>query len=438
MHVRNAVRGVPGFTRAKGLCHNAPMRAQESKYGFDFVCRGCGASGPLGGQSACAACGEPMSLRALGTLSPGYLRRPPRSMWHYFGLLPVTSRKRIVTLGEGATPLVDAPRLARRFGFGQVIVKNEMANPTGSFKDRQVSVGISHARECGARTVAAVSSGNVAAATSAYAAHAGMQAVVFMHAHAGAGKVAQAAAYGARVIRVESPSPKEVFGLCIEACQRYGWYHLSTAGMYEPYNVEGAKTLAYELYQQCGGHPPDWVVMPVGGGGLLGGVWRGFLDLKRLGLINRVPRLAGVQASGCAPLKRAIEHGESFLETLRHPWPDPKTVAGGIADDILFDGHTALPAIRETNGVVIAVDDEAIIESQQTLAREEGLLCELTSAVVIAALPFLPDADASSRVCCVVTGSGIKELAWLAGRVPEPSRIPPTMEALAACVEAQP
>jgi len=349
-------------------------------------------------------------------------------MWSYFDLLPVSSFEHVVTLEEGATPLVVAKRLGADRGIGKVLIKNEMANPTGSFKDRQVSAGISHAREIGVDTVAVVSSGNVACAASAYAARAGMRAVLLMHGHAAAGKIAQASLYGGTVVRVDTPSASAVFDLCIEACRRFGWYHLSTAGMYEPFNVEGAKTIAYELFAQTAPNLPDWVVAPVGGGGLLGGIWRGFLDLQRLGLIERPPRLAGVQAAGCAPLKKAIDTGMSYLETLRHPWPDPKTIAGGIADDILFDGHTALPAIRTTGGVAIAVDDSEILNAQRTLAETEGLLCEPTAAVAIAALRHLPDVGADTSVCCVVTGSGMKDLAALAP--PEVKTIEPSVEAL--------
>ena len=358
------------------------------------------------------------------------MRGAPRSMWHYFELLPIESREHIITLGEGATPLVEAPRLARQCGFGELRLKNEMTNPTGSFKDRQVAVGISHARELGADTVAVVSSGNVAAATAAYAARAGMKAVALMHRHASPGKIAQAALYGARVIRVDSPSPSAVFDLCLEACAQWGWRHLSTAGLYEAYNVEGAKTIAYELFQQYGGTLPDWVVAPVGGGGLLGGLWRGFLDLQRMHLIDQPPRLAGVQAAGCAPLKKAIEEDTAFLETLKHPWDDPHTIAGGIADDILFDGHTALPAIRQTAGAAIAVDDAAILDGLHCLAQTEGLLCEITSAAAIAALKHLPDTNRHTRVCCLVTGNGIKDVAYLARTAPETPLIQPSLVAL--------
>jgi len=230
-----------------------------------------------------------------------------------------------------------------------------------------------------------------------------------------------------------SASASAVFDLCIEACRRFGWYHLSTAGMYEPFNVEGAKTIAYELLAQTAPSLPDWIVAPVGGGGLLGGVWRGFLDLRRLGLIDRLPRLAGVQAAGCAPLKLAVDTGMPYLETLKHPWPNPKTIAGGIADDILFDGHTVLPAIRTTGGVAIAVEDSEIVAAQRTLAETEGLLCEPTAAVVIAALNHLPDADERTRVCCVVTGSGMKDLSALI--TPAAKTIGPSLDALENALE---
>lgn len=411
------------------------MTTKTENTNFEWLCHGCGAEAPLSAEFICAHCGEPRSLRARAVPPLRLMRSAPSSLWHYASLLPVSGRRCRVTLGEGATPLVAAPRLARRFGFKELLVKNEAANPTGSFKDRQVSVGISHAKELGANTVAAVSSGNVAAATAAYAARAGMRAVLFMHAHAGAGKITQAAIYGATVIRVDSPAPSAVFRLCMDACARHGWAHLSTAGIYEPYNVEGAKTIAYELYQQCAGDVPDWIVMPVGGGGLLGGVWRGFLDLQRLGLITRCPRLVGVQAEGCAPLLKAVKEGQSFLETLKTPWPNPQTVAGGIADDILFDGHTALPAIRRTEGMALAVSDNAICVAQPMLAREEGLFCELTCAVVFAALEALAEHAGGARVCCVLTGSGIKELAQIAANTPAPPLIPPDMQALNAVLD---
>lgn len=397
---------------------------------FDLICHGCGGVTRLDGVFTCTVCGEPLSLRALARPPADLFRAAPASLWHYADLLPIAHREHAITLGEGATRLVDAPRLARQFGLGRLLLKNETSNPTGSFKDRQVSVGISRAREIGAKTVAVVSSGNVACAASAYAARAGLRAVLLMHGHAAPSKLAQAAAYGGTVVQVDVPSASAVFDLCIQGCKKFGWYHLSTAGMYEPYNVEGAKTVAYELYQQTDGDLPDWIVAPVGGGGLLGGIWRGLLDLQRLGLLDRLPRLAGVQASGCAPLKKAIDQGAKYLDTLKDPWLNPQTIAGGIADDILFDGHTVLPAIRATGGAAIAVDDSEIIEGELLLASSEGILCEPTCAVVIAALKHLPEMNSRTRVCCIITGSGIKDLPAIQRYVAAPKRIDGTLEAL--------
>lgn len=398
---------------------------------FEYCCYTCNYIGPLSDAFHCPKCGDPMALRASGTISREQMKATPSSLWHYGALLPIAEECNVVSLGEGATPLLEAATLAEQWGIKELRIKNETMNPTGSFKDRQLSIGISHAKETGRDTVTVVSSGNVAVATSAYAARAGMKAVLFMHGQAGAGKIAQAATYGAQVICVDSPRPSEVFELCIKACDAFGWAHLSTSGMHNPYNVEGAKTIAYELYQQYDGSLPDWIVAPVGGGGLLGGIWRGLLDLQRMGYIETLPKLAGIQASGCAPLQQALEENWSFQESLKHPWQNPETVAGGIADDILFDGHTVLPAVRTTNGIALAVDDDAICKGVQTLAHAEGLLCELTTAVVIAALEKNADVFRNQSVACILTGHGLKDLAGKPIKESvAPPHIPPELGAL--------
>lgn len=397
---------------------------------FVFHCYQCGAEAASGPSFHCDECDSPLSLRYSGSVDTALFSRPARSLWDYRALLPIPADAPAISLGEGATPLVLAPALAARHDLGGVGLKNEMTNPTGSFKDRQVSVGLTWARSQGFDTVAVVSSGNVASAAAAYCARAGMKAVLFMHGQASPAKIAQAQAYGARVISVDDPSPHAVFKLCIEACKTFGWYHLSTAGMYEPWNVEGAKTIAYELYEQYGGELPDWIVTPVGGGGLLGGIWRGLLDLKALGLISNLPRLAGAQATGCAPLQESMENDWSFSEHLEHPWAHPETIAGAIADDILFDGHTALPALRQTWGAAIAVTDEEMIAAQGLLARTEGLLCEIATASAIAALKRLPLIDKGTTVCCIVSGSGLKDLGRLAETAAPVPKIPATLEGL--------
>lgn len=404
---------------------NHVLERLESRFGWR--CYGCGATARLSAQRTCL-CGEPYALRWTGACDTAVFGRPPISMWDYATMLPVLEAPQDGRLGEGATPLVRSARLHAEYDLQELIFKNEAANPTGSFKDRQIAVGIAHARECGYDTVAVFSSGNVACAASAFAARSDMRAVVMTHSHAAAGKIRQALAYGAHVVRIDTPSAAGVFHLCREACDAFGWYHLSTAGIYAPFNVEGAKTLAYEIYAQTAGHVPEWIVAPVGGGGLLGGVWRGFLDLQRLGLIQQGPRMVGVQAAGCAPLVDAVRDNTPFLDTLQAPWPNPRTIAGGIADDILFDGHTALQAIRQSGGLAVAVTDNEIIEAELRLARSEGLLAEPSSAVTIAALAKLPPA---ARVCCLVTGTGIKDLDVLGDAV----EIPPATDATLAAVQ---
>jgi threonine synthase len=175
----------------------------------------------------------------------------------------------------------------------------------------------------------------------------------------------------------------------------------------------------------------------VGGGGLLGGIWRGLLDMKALGLLSNLPRLAGVQATGCAPLQEAMDNDWNFEEHLAHPWQDPKTIAGAIADDILFDGHTVLPALRETWGAAIAVTDDAMIEAQGLLARTEGLLCEIATASAIAALNQLPLVDSNTTVWCIVSGSGLKDLGRLAESAAAVPKIPATLEALQRVLDRQ-
>lgn len=402
---------------------------------FLFHCYQCGAETAPGAAFHCENCGTAFSLRHTGRVDPALFSRPLQGLWDFRALLPIPLDAREISLGEGATPLVQAPSLAAHHDLSALGLKNEMVNPTGSFKDRQISVGLTWARSQGFDTVAVVSSGNVASAAAAYCARAGMRAVLFMHGQASPAKIAQAQAYGALVVAVDDPSPNAVFQLCIEACKAHGWYHLSTAGMYEPWNVEGAKTIAYELYQQYGGQLPDWIVAPVGGGGLLGGIWRGLLDLKAQGLIAGLPRLAGVQATGCAPLQVAMENDWTFAEHLEHPWKDPDTIAGAIADDILFDGQTVLPALRETWGMAIAVTDDEMIAAQGLLARTEGLLCEIATASAIAALAHLPALDKAKTVCCIVSGSGLKDLGRLAESAAPVPKIPATLDGLQRVLE---
>jgi len=399
----------------------------------------------------CCACGGCLGVALSRVLAPG--EGHPfadvaglGAMWRHNPVLPIAKPDSIVSLGEGGTPCIQATHLGAEAGVS-VWLKNEAANPTGSFKDRQVSVGISHARDMGepdtpeacppsvwrgggATHFYVVSSGNVAAAAAAYSARAGATCWVIAPASAPVEKLLQAQLCGARVVRVESASAEQLFRLAEEIAAELGWHSLSTAARANPFNVVGARTIAAEILEQM--PPPDWVIAPVGGGGLVGSLWQGFQDAQRLRPELRLPRLAAVQAAGCAPLVRAVEQGWSATEALANPWPQVSTIAGGLADDIPFDAHLAVPAIRESEGVALAVSDDEIRSAQRLLGEREGLFIEPSGVVSAAGLLKMiaqGRISAGETVCCLLTGSGLKDPASV-GDMPAPPAVPPDMESL--------
>ena len=422
---------------------------------YRLFCPECGAE-QKPDAARCAACGGLLAIELTRLVAAG--ERHPfadvpglGAMWRSNPVLPIADPRSIVSLGEGGTPCIPAARLGADTGVA-VWWKNEAANPTGSFKDRQVSVGISHALEtrsesetgatlpevatgptipCDqgtARPAAriqfyAVSSGNVAAAAAAYSARAGARCWVIAPATAPVGKLLQVQLCGARVIRIRGSSQELLFCLAEEAAREYGWYPLSTAARSSPFNIVGARTIAGEIVEQM--PVPDWVIAPVGGGGLLGSLWQGFKEAARLRPDMRPPRLVGVQPTGCPPFVHAVERGLSARDALSTPWTDVRTIAGGLADDIPFDAHVALPAVRESRGTAVAVTDDEIRDAQRLLAQQEGLFIEPSGAVTVAGLcRLLGDGRITARqtVCCVLTGSGLKDPASVGG-LPEPPTI---------------
>jgi threonine synthase len=288
-----------------------------------------------------------------------------------------------------------------------------------------LAVGISRAKELGKSTVCVQSSGNVAAAAAAYAAKAGLAAKVFVPRAVPIEKLAQILMYGAELFRIDESSPSAVFELMDEAATRCGWHVVATTALYNPFTLEGSKTIAYELATDSIG-VPDWLIVPVGGGGNIGSLWRGFLELQALGVVDRLPRLAGVQAAGCAPFVEAIASRLSWKEASSRRWPEIQTVCGAIADDVVFDAHLAIPAVVESGGTAIAVSDDETLEAERLLASSEGLFVEPSSATSIAALRSLVDRgaiDRSAQVCCLATGTGLKDLSSAQAMVPVPNVI---------------
>ncbi len=360
-----------------------------------------------------------------------------QGIWRYGPLLPTLLEKEEVSLGEGNTPLLHAQRLNERMGLQNLYIKYEGQNPTGSFKDRPTAVGVSMALSLGLKTVTASSTGNAGASLAAYAARAGLHALIFVTDRTPPAKLVQMVLYGARVITVQG-SLSDAYWLARNASVEWGWMNL-TSTFLSPYGVEGDKTVAYELYQQLD-RTPDWIIVPVSVGPLLVGIYNGYLDLKKLGLIERLPRMVAAQSSACAPIARAFKHGDDYVRSWERL---TDTVAGGIADPLIGyeqDGTYTLRVIRNSNGAATVSTDVKILEATQTLARDEGIFSEPTGAVSLAALNELRDNpffDPEQMVVCLVTGHGLKQVRAFEKQIQLPEAIEPTLEALSVFLKKQ-
>jgi threonine synthase len=332
------------------------------------------------------------------------------SMWMYRERLPVGLAEP-VTLGEGCTPLIEAPAEFVGGAFvGRILLKDETGNPTGSFKDRLVSVAISRAVEDGYAAIVCASTGNAGASAAAYAARAGIPCVVCVPALAPPAKLRQIQAYGAHFVAVHG-TYSDAWAVA-DGLERVGPFANVTTTYQNPFGVAGLRTVAYELLDAMDGQVPDAVFVPTGSGPLVRGVQWGYEEAVGLGLAERVPALVAVQAEGCAPIVRAFEAGESAVK----PWGTPTTTAAGIADPLqgyAEDGSYTLAMVRKSRGWAIAVPDDAIRDAADGLARRVGVFAELSGAAGLAGMRAslargLLSPTATAVV--LVTGSGFKDL----------------------------
>lgn len=359
-------------------------------------------------------------------------KRAERGVWRYWELLPVDASY-AVRLGEGDTPLVRAGRLAERLGLRKLYLKDETQSPTSSFKDRAMTVGVAKAVELEKKMAVTASSGNAAASLAAYTAKAGIGCIALVPEDASAGKIAQLLLYGARVFRLrqveEGVDP--TVELMVEAARSLGWYPCPSFGPYNPYQVEGLKTISFELVEQLGWEPPDVVLIPTGSGCLAAGVWKGFRDLLELGLIDEPPRLVPVQPEGNPALVDAINRGIRFEEI--KPTPYPRSVASGLLDPFPWDGDAVIEGVKATGGKGVLVSDEEIMEAVKLLAGHEGIFAEPSGAAGLAGLRRLVEegwVSEDEKVVVLVTGSGLKESEKILGLYPEPPLIEPRLESL--------
>jgi threonine synthase len=410
----------------------------------DFVtglrCRECARPYPAEALHVCDYCFGPLevvydydALRA--TVSRAQIEAGPQTIWRYAPLLPVVDNAPI-DLGTGCTPLVRADRLAAELGLGELWIKNDTANPTGSFKDRVVSVALTKARQLGFKVAACASTGNLANSVAAHAARAGMVSVVFIPHDLEVAKVVTTAVYGGNVISVEG-NYDDVNRLCAELASEHPAWAFVNVNI-RTYYAEGSKTLAFEVAEQLGWQAPDHVVVPVASGSQLVKVAKGFRELYDVGLLDEEPhvRVSGAQAAGCSPVATAFAEKTDAIRPVR-----PHTIAKSLAIGNPADGWYALKTVRDSGGSFESVTDEEIIDGIRLLARTEGIFAETAGGVTIATLAKLADQGvvrSDERVVAYVTGHGLKTVEALSATVGPTTTIAPTMEAFAAAVALDP
>ena len=393
-------------------------------------CRECGRDYDVAPVHVCEWCFGPLEAAydydaMAAAVSREKIAAGPASIWRYADLLPVAPGS-AVDLGAGFTPLVRAERLAGVLGLGEVWIKNDTVNPTNSFKDRVVAVGLSKALEFGFKTAACASTGNLANSVAAHATRAGMKSYVFIPADLEAGKVVATSVYGGNVVAVDG-NYDDVNRLCAELAGTYPWAFVNVN--VRPYYAEGSKTLAFETAEQLGWRFPDHVVVPIASGSQLTKIKKGFDELAKVGLVDADPavRVSGAQAEGCSPVAAAFLSGADTIRPVK-----PKTIAKSLAIGNPADGYFALDTIRSTGGGCAAVTDEEIVEGIRLLARTEGIFTETAGGVTIATLKHLAEEGVvrpDERVVAYVTGHGLKTLEALSATVGPTATIAPTIEA---------
>jgi len=352
-------------------------------------------------------CGKPLLARydlrrAAATLTLENLKSRPRTLWRYAEVLPNDPS---VSLGEGMTALVHAERLGASMKLKRLFIKDEGLNPTGSFKARGMTAAVSRAKQLGAKALAAPTAGNAGGALAAYAAAAGLPAVIVMPADTPVANVMECQAFGAKVIKLNgliSDCGKYV----AEHKDREGWYDVST--LKEPYRIEGKKTMGYELWEQYGGKLPDVIFYPTGGGVGLIGMCKAFDEMQKMGWIGAErPRMVAVQAEGCAPIVRAWEAHQDSAQFFQNA----ATVASGLRVPGPLGDLLILSMLRQTNGTALTVTDDEMLQAGRELASREGIFAAPEGAATVIAARKLAASGwikAEETVVLFNTGTGYK------------------------------
>lgn len=375
------------------------------------VCWTCGAPAADLRLYACPTCGGTLLADYEAIDASIWTDAAQPGIWKYRRLLPEVPEQHRLYLGEGQTGLVKSRAIAARLGVDELYFKLEGGNPTGSYKDRIAAVGMSLAAAHSREACIGTTSGNAGAAYAAYAARAGIPYHLYVLEHMAEAKLAQLLVYGADVRKVKrfgtAPEVGDlVFAHVMQAVEERGWESTITAFRYNPYAMEGVKTIAFELAEQLG-EPPAAVYVPAGGAGLYVGIWKGFDELHRFGVLRSKPQLVAVQSEGCANIAAAFAAGKA------EPAPGASTSRiSGLQVPNPPDGTLALGIMARGDGKALAVSDHAIWEAQRMLAEEEGVFCEPAGAVALAGLlreTQLTGRSPAERCVCIVSGVGFKD-----------------------------
>lgn len=336
-------------------------------------------------------------------------------IWRYAAHLPLDDHANIVSLGEGGTPLLSSAHLGAAQGLEDLHFKNEALNPTGSYKDRIATVSMSQLIEQGLETWVTTSSGNAGASTAAYGVRAGVDGYLFTLERAPRAKIAQIIAYGptlrsVRGLGYEPAVEDATWANCLELCRARGWMMMVTACSFSPLGMEGAKTIAFEICESLGGEAPDVVYVPVGGGGLLTMILKGFQEWRDAGYINSLPRMVSVQALGCDAVTQSWNAGSMTLQGV----DDCASMVSGIILTNPPDGDLVLEALRESDGWATSVGDDDTYLAQAELANQEGLFVEPAAAITWGAIKADRQngkLSGDEKVVAVLTGIGFKDSA---------------------------
>lgn len=397
-----------------------------------YTCTICGAELPYTERMTCPHCGEKGILDIIFDYAyikkhllsrEGLANCRDNSMWRYKALMPLKDRDFSPFLRVGWTPLYPSNKLGEELGI-KLYIKDDGLNPTASLKDRASGVAVAKAVELGYDTIACSSTGNAASSCAGNAARMGVKTVIFVPGRAPEGKVAQLMIFGAKVVSVQGDY-KATFDLSKAAIDKYGWYNRN-AGI-NPILTEGKKTVALEIAEQLAWQPTDWVACSVGDGCTIGGVYNGFHDLYKLGFIERIPKILGVQSTGCCPFVDAAREGRELIPA------EENTLADSIAVGVPRNPRKALRAVSASGGAWVAVSDEQILDAMRLLGRTEGVFGEpagVTATAGVRQAVAQGIIKPGESVTTISTGSGLKDVKNALKAAGRPTPCEPSLAAL--------